>query len=121
MILGLFVELSKTLGKKTFYSPEKNRIPNKRFFWDLEQSIAANHFQPIAVLGKKADSRVTDKDLSCVLPVIEAKHSASVMVFRTAANDGEVMPLHFLEADLKINIQYCGMFEDFGGSSLTLD
>ena len=50
------------------------------------------------------NSRFIAKDSSCVPPVMQSKHPASVMVFGAIASDGKVMPPHFIEAGLKINM-----------------
>ena len=46
---------------------------------------------------------VVASDPSEVPPVMQSKNPASVIVFETAANDGELMPPHFIEACLKNN------------------
>ena len=49
------------------------------------------------------NSQFIAKNPSCVPPVMQSKHPASVMVFGVVASDGKVMPPHFIDAGLKIN------------------
>ena len=52
-------------------------------------------------------------DPSEVLPVMQSKNPASVMVFAVVASDGKVMPPHFIEAGLKINTaEYLKILKD---------
>jgi hypothetical protein len=53
----------------------------------------------------RQNSRVIVADPADVPPVFETKNPASVMVFGAVANDGSVMPPHFIEAGLKINTE----------------
>ena len=63
--------------------------------------------------SNRRNSRFIAKDSSCVPPVMQSKHPASVMVFGAIASDGKVMPPHFIEVGLKINTaEYLKILEE---------
>ena len=44
---------------------------------------------------------------------MQSKNSASVMVFAAVANDGKVIPLHFIEAGIEVNTaEYLKILKD---------
>ena len=59
------------------------------------------------------NTQVIAYDPSDVFPVMQSKNPASVMVFAAVASDGRVMPPHFIEAGLKINMaEYLNVLND---------
>ena len=51
------------------------------------------------------NSRIIAYNPSDVPPVVQSKHHASMMVFGAVASNSEVMPMHFIEAGLKVNTE----------------
>ena len=99
----------KSIERKS-HAPRADKIRTKRFLSGLKWSIAANPSQSMDekkfVVDEVANCRNSwfiAKDPSCVPPVMQSKHPASVMVFGVVASDGKVMPPYFIDAGLKIN------------------
>ena len=67
------------------------------------------------VVGKVANwrnFRVIALNPSEVLPIMQSKNPASIMVFGAIASDGNIIPPHFIKVGLKINtVQYMKILE----------
>ena len=49
------------------------------------------------------NSKIIAYNPSDVPPVVQSKHPASELVFVAVASDSKVMPVHFIEAGLRVN------------------
>ena len=77
-----------------------------RVFADVEKFV----FDEVA---NKQNTLIIAFDPSEVLPVMQSKNPASVMVFAAVASDGKMVPPHFIEAGLKINTaEYLKILKD---------
>ena len=87
-----------------------NHLKNKggcvRIFIDEKKSI-------VDEVGNRRNTRVIACNPSEVPPLMNSKNPASVMVFAAVASDGTVMPPHFIEVGLKINVaEYLKILKD---------
>ena len=84
----------------------KNKGGHVRIFVDEKKFI-------VDEVANCQNTRLIACDPSDVRPVMQSKNPASVMVFAAVASDGRVMPPHFIEAGLKINMaEYLNILND---------
>ena len=84
----------------------KNKKGHVHIFLDEEKFI-------VDEVANCQNTQVIACDPSDVRPVMQSKNPNSVMVFAAVASDGRVMPPHFIEAGLKINMaEYLNILYD---------
>ena len=76
----------------------KHRGDHVRIFVDEKKFMADE-------MTNCRNSKIIAYNPSDVPPVVQSKHPASVVVFVAVASDGKVMPVHFIEACLRINTE----------------
>ena len=56
-------------------------------------------------MTNRRNSKIIAYNPSDVPPAVQSKHPASMVVFVAVASDGKVMPVHFIEAYLRVNTE----------------
>ena len=78
----------------------KHKGGHVRVFVDKKKSV-------VDEVANRQNTRLIVFDPSDVIPVLQSKNPASVMVFAAVASDGKVLPPHFIKSGLKINTAEC--------------